>query len=154
MTRLEKAWKLVCLNQFHDILPGSSIAPVYTESLSQYQEVEQIAAEIIKDALESLSAHFGPDLVVNPTSFERDEPVMVAEKLMQSGDLLPYSITPLMDLNDDAAPGKLVCKKDLLENDYLRVEFNSAGDITSIFDKIAQREVLPEGYPLQSVDRF
>ena len=65
---LDKAWKLVCLNQFHDILPGSSIAPVYTESLSQYQEVEQIASGINKTALESLSAHFGPHLLVNPTS--------------------------------------------------------------------------------------
>lgn len=141
---LEKAWKLILLNQFHDILPGSSIAPVYTESLIQYQEVEQITAGISKSALESLSAHFGPHLLVNPTSFERDEPVIIAGKLSESGKLLPYSITPLMDLNDDAAPGELVCKKDLMENDYLRVELNSAGDITSIFDKIAQRDVLPE----------
>jgi len=49
---LDKAWKLVCLNQFHDILPGSSIAPVYTESLSQYEEVEQITSRISKAALE------------------------------------------------------------------------------------------------------
>ncbi|MCD6424482.1 MAG: alpha-mannosidase [Anaerolineales bacterium] len=142
---LEKAWKLVCLNQFHDILPGSSIAPVYAESLIQYQEVEQITAEISKDALGSLSSRFGSDLVVNPTSFERDEPIMVDGELRGSGELLPYSITPLMEINHDPAPGKLICKKDLLENDYLRVEFNNAGDITSIFDKIALREVLPEG---------
>ncbi len=141
---LDKAWKLVCLNQFHDILPGSSIAPVYTESLVQYQEVEQIASRIKKSALESLSAQFGSGLLVNPTSFERNELVMADGELKKSGELLPYSITPLLEVNDTAAPGKLVCKKDLLENDYLRVEFNSAGDITSIFDKITRREVLPE----------
>jgi len=141
---LDQAWKLVCLNQFHDILPGSSIAPVYTESLGQYQEVEQIAGGIINDALESLSAHFGPDLLINPTSFERDEPVMIAGELRESANLLPYSITPLMELNGDTAPGGLICKKGLLENDFLRVELNSDGDITSIFDKIAQRDVLPE----------
>ncbi len=39
----------------------------------------------------------------------------------------------------------LVCDPQLLENDFLRIELNEAGDITRIFDKIAGREVLPEG---------
>ena len=38
-TELRRAWELVCLNQFHDIIPGSSIGPVYVESLEQYSEV-------------------------------------------------------------------------------------------------------------------
>ena len=38
-TELGRAWELVCLNQFHDIIPGSSIGEVYTESLAQYEEV-------------------------------------------------------------------------------------------------------------------
>ena len=33
----------------------------------------------------------------------------------------------------------------MLENDALRVEFDAAGDITRLFDKIAEREVLPPG---------
>ena len=33
---LHQAWELVCLNQFHDIIPGSSIGPVYAESQQQY----------------------------------------------------------------------------------------------------------------------
>jgi alpha-mannosidase len=37
---LKAAWQLVCLNQFHDILPGSSINPVYSESLEQYAQLE------------------------------------------------------------------------------------------------------------------
>jgi hypothetical protein len=32
----QRAWQLVCLNQFHDIIPGSSIGPVYVESQAQY----------------------------------------------------------------------------------------------------------------------
>ena len=70
---------------------------------------------------------------------------MINGELRESGKLLPYSITPLMELDDEPAPGELVCKKGLLENKCLRVELNSAGDITSIFDKISHREVLPEG---------
>jgi len=141
---LEKAWKLVCLNQFHDILPGSSIAPVYSESMVQYEEVEQIAAGIVNDSLKCLSAQFSSHLLVNPTSFERNEPIMANGALRESGKVPPYSITPMIELNDTPSPRSLICKKDLLENKYLRVEFNDAGDITRIFDKTAQREVLPE----------
>ena len=34
--KLDKAWKGVLLNQFHDILPGSSIARVYEEARRRY----------------------------------------------------------------------------------------------------------------------
>ena len=121
---LDKAWKLVCLNQFHDILPGSSIAPVYQESLLQYREVERICQQIQDSALKSLSKRFGSHLLVNPTSFERDEPVLINGKLTGSGKLAPYSITPITEIIDTPKPGKLICKKDLLENEYLRVEIN------------------------------
>ena len=40
---LNKAWELVCLNQFHDIIPGSSIGPVYVESQEQYAAVRASA---------------------------------------------------------------------------------------------------------------
>ena len=40
---LRHAWELVCLNQFHDIIPGSSIGPVYVESQKQHAEVQGTA---------------------------------------------------------------------------------------------------------------
>ena len=141
---LTKAWKLVCLNQFHDILPGSSIAPVYKESLEQYQEVEELAEQITNQALEALSGHFGSRMIINPTSFERDEPVCLDGKTISVGALEPYSISPLSEPNK-TSPGKLICRKDLIENDFIRIEINSAGDISRIYDKQAAREVLPEG---------
>ena len=144
---LEKAWKLVCLNQFHDILPGSSIAPVYQESLEQYGEVESLANQVKDMALEKIAAQLGTGmLLINPTSFTRDEPVLIFDQFHQPGLLPPYSITPLpLDLPDTKPTGKLICQKDLLENEFLRVELNKAGDITRIYDKKAEREVLPEG---------
>ena len=41
--QFSRAWQLVCLNQFHDIIPGSSIGAVYEESQRQYAEVRQFA---------------------------------------------------------------------------------------------------------------
>ena len=43
----------MCLNQFHDIIPGSSIGPVYVESQAQYAEVRAIG-ERVMDALREL----------------------------------------------------------------------------------------------------
>ena len=37
--------QLTCLNQFHDILPGSSIAEVYAESREQYDQIERLAGD-------------------------------------------------------------------------------------------------------------
>jgi alpha-mannosidase len=50
---LNQAWQLVCLNQFHDILPGSSIGPVYQESQAQYYKVQNIARKFVKQPLMS-----------------------------------------------------------------------------------------------------
>ena len=36
---LEQAWKLVCLNQFHDILPGTSITEVFEDAERDYAPV-------------------------------------------------------------------------------------------------------------------
>jgi alpha-mannosidase len=143
---LEDAWKLVCLNQFHDILPGSSIGPVYQESLAQYAQVKKLADQICLTALAELEKYFGSNLIINPTSFVRDEAFLLDDRYIQSGSLPPYSITSLDDLKREIkTAGNLICKKDILENDFLKVEFNQSGDITRIYDKIAGREVLPEG---------
>ena len=69
---LQQAWQLVCLNQFHDIIPGSSIGPVYAESRAHYAEVRRLAEAARQAALASLAARLGGDrLVVNPTGFPR-----------------------------------------------------------------------------------
>jgi alpha-mannosidase len=69
---LRRAWELVCLNQFHDILPGSSIGPVYEDSLRQYAEVKALAEGVRDAALQAVHRQAGGDiLVVNPTPFLR-----------------------------------------------------------------------------------
>lgn len=51
---LESAWKKVLLNQFHDIIPGTSIPPVYIEAYQMYEEVKTTAKAVIAKA----SIHF------------------------------------------------------------------------------------------------
>jgi alpha-mannosidase len=175
---LRRAWELVCLNQFHDIIPGSSIGPVYVVSQEQYAQVREIAAQVQADALSAITGQVGiaPDTgreiwVINPTSFAQDELVYWPQALPERQGLRLSDGTPLpvqasgegtwigvgrvaafginrivvTDGRIAAAPASLTATPTLLENDLLRVELNAAGDITRIYDKAHQREVLPPG---------
>jgi alpha-mannosidase len=50
-TELEIAWKTVLFNQFHDILPGSSISEVFVDANQAWERVWQSCYEIIDTAL-------------------------------------------------------------------------------------------------------
>lgn len=80
--RLHDAWKLVLLNQFHDILPGSSIAEVYEQTAREYTFVKAECASMQAQALDALGRRAGcepaePDcadtlLAWNPLSYPQD----------------------------------------------------------------------------------
>ncbi len=168
---LNQAWELVCLNQFHDILPGSSIHAVYEESQAQYKEVLAAAERVSTEALTALARVLGGDvLVVNPSSFPRrdlaclpgglpagaaglarldGQPVLIQTTAegcwLDAGELPPYSVTPLVSAARADPPSRLSVSPTLLENELLRIELNAAGDIVRVYDRDAQREVLPPG---------
>lgn len=50
-SQAKRAWELTLLNQFHDILPGSSIYQVYEDSREQYEEIFRLDSEMIEKAL-------------------------------------------------------------------------------------------------------
>ena len=56
--RLLDAWKLLLLNQFHDILPGSSIAQVNDEAIEDFARVRAMANDAVDSALRGLA---GPE---------------------------------------------------------------------------------------------
>ncbi len=66
-------WRKLLLNQFHDILPGSSITPVYVQAEADYAKIEAAALQIRDDALAVLCNYVSGDLqLVNPTSFSNN----------------------------------------------------------------------------------
>ncbi|MBN1436441.1 MAG: alpha-mannosidase [Sedimentisphaerales bacterium] len=178
--KLDYAWKLVCLNQFHDILPGSSITPVYKRTEAEYAEIAEICQQIRQDALKALGAVIGGDmLLVNPSSFTRDDLVFWPEKLkagqvlqrdgkvldcqaaedgtwITPGAMAPFSVVPVQVVEGkaQAVANTLAVSENLLENECLRVEFNKAGDIVSIYDKVDQREVLPADMVANQLQAF
>lgn len=54
--KLKQGWRLILLNQFHDIIPGSSIPEVYETSAKEYGEVFRLGGEGLSLGLAALAA--------------------------------------------------------------------------------------------------
>jgi alpha-mannosidase len=52
--QLDVGWRTLLLNQFHDILPGSSIPQVYVDSNADFAQARRIAEAVRGDALASI----------------------------------------------------------------------------------------------------
>lgn len=68
---LDKAWKGVLLNQFHDILPGSSIARVYEEASALYEQILADTANITSTAQLALATNGEGKSVFNSLNWPR-----------------------------------------------------------------------------------
>ena len=51
---LLQGWKLILLNQFHDIIPGTSIAEAYVTSSIEYEHVFNMGNESLERSLPAL----------------------------------------------------------------------------------------------------
>lgn len=94
--KLNEGWETILLNQFHDILPGSSIKEVYEDSKEQYLEVLSKGSEIVKAALSNIASNIEIDslsvVVFNQLGFNRSD---VAELKLPEGfesvEVIDYS---------------------------------------------------------------
>lgn len=88
---LNAAWKLVLLNQFHDIIPGSSIDEVYVDSYRQYDEIFAKGKAVKDRAVAALAARIDtrgdglPVLVLNSLSWERSDTVTFESNRIRKG---------------------------------------------------------------------
>jgi alpha-mannosidase len=77
---LDEAWKIVLRNQFHDILDGSSIGPVYDEVAGFYRQARARAERALDFSLETISSQVDtrgpgvPAVVYNPLLWDRTGP--------------------------------------------------------------------------------
>jgi alpha-mannosidase len=82
--RIEEAWKILLFNQFHDILPGSSITPVYEDADKDYAWVNAECRQALDASLESIASEADttgpgkPVVLFNGLSWARGGLVQVA----------------------------------------------------------------------------
>ncbi|MFF1376319.1 alpha-mannosidase [Streptomyces sp. NPDC058308] len=139
---LDRLWKTVLLHQFHDILPGSSIAWVHREARDTYERVLAELDEITAAAVRSLGA--GGPAALNASPYPRDEVVDPGDGTLVRVDV-PALGTRSLDAARDAGPGALAHTTGdtiLLTNEHLSVTVDAAGLLTSVKDLDAGREVL------------
>jgi len=82
---LEMAWKQVLFNQFHDILPGSSIPEVFEEANQLWEAAETVGQQILQTAWAAIAAQIAlpppptpdcqPIVVFNPLNWARSQVV-------------------------------------------------------------------------------
>ena len=156
---LDRLWKLLLLNQFHDIIPGSSIEWVYKDSLREYAEIVASGATLLLAASKRASGAPVKAVVLNTLSQPARRLVELPKDHGLPGGALPTQNTrdiegidrtialtaelpgPGVFALDRAEPAGAVTVSGLtLENDLLRVELDKAGRVVSLIDKRLARE--------------
>ncbi len=136
--RLQRIWRTVLLQQFHDILPGSSIAWVHREAERNYAEVAAELEEIIASALRALVGEGEATVAVNAGPFARDGVAALGAAVLD-GTRRTGTTTPVPDTTRDRGGW-------VLENDLVRVVVDANGHVVSAVDRASGREaILPGG---------
>ncbi|MET8431925.1 glycoside hydrolase family 38 C-terminal domain-containing protein [Streptomyces sp900116325] len=163
---LDRVWKTVLLHQFHDILPGSSIAWVHREARDTYEEVRAELADLVAEAVTELGAADGL-VALNSSPYDRGQVIELdaeASAVLPSGaqsqpldegrtavfarspglgaGLLDGSAVPEREaVTSRTADGGFV-----LDNGILRVTVDRDGLIAAVRDLDAHREVIAPGH--------
>ncbi|MBE5966631.1 MAG: alpha-mannosidase [Lachnospiraceae bacterium] len=79
--KINNAWETILLNQFHDIIPGSSILEVYEVSGKQYAKILSEGKEMMKEALSAITDHISIKerslVIFNTLSYHRSDVTIV-----------------------------------------------------------------------------
>lgn len=133
---LDEIWKEVLLYQFHDILPGSSIQRVYTESVARYNQMIEKLNNIANGLAKRISDGKNIKNFVNTLSFDRTEFVKKEDKWYLA-KAAPFASATLTEQKDF---GSLNAGADFIENEFIKITFDSDGIIKSYFNKAANKE--------------
>ncbi len=156
---LEKTWKLLLVNQFHDILPGSSIGRVYERARKEHAHIREEWEKMAQNAMSALTEKDGGLTVFNTLPWERKALVRIPENwkgaaedgtsvsLQKESDGVYAEVTvpscgwtTLKPAETCVESAAVKAEKTLLENELLAVSINEYGEITGILDKETGRD--------------
>ncbi|MBQ8611924.1 MAG: alpha-mannosidase [Oscillospiraceae bacterium] len=168
-----KLWKAVLTNQFHDILPGSSIHQVYEDCDVIYARTFAQANALFDEAITALNTHIGVGddqlavwnflgwpvtgtvcaALTGSFAALTDEDGRAVNAVVTAGEtgtefLFEAQNIPAMGVKVFTAVGKAAeaaAALPVLENAHLRVTLDENGNIISLYDKHANREAFAEG---------
>ena len=154
---LDEAWKKLMINQFHDIIPGSSINLVYKNTHKEYEGIHKTCDKLLNKSasilfkkdknsftlVNSLSYHF-KGVVKIPHKYKgyqiiSDDKISLATQQVNKDlvcfvDLEPFSFKTFSKGQKEKS--KTVNHSSLvLENNYVKYEFHKDGTLKSAYDK-------------------
>jgi alpha-mannosidase len=183
---INNAWKIILLNQFHDILPGSSIKGVYEDSLKQYLEIYKSGKDKIGMLTENIAAQIELKelsvVVFNQLGFDRNELVefdlpldfesikvsditgkvlasqlinyetpegQIKKRVLFFAENIPSKGYKVFKLSNSGGTdfdiNNIQIGKSFIKNKYFDICFDEEQNITSIFDKLNNRQILKAG---------
>lgn len=89
---LEEAWKLVLLNQFHDIIPGSSVQEVYVDSARDYEQVREVGERIVTDSLRRIASKLDSSNMTRPVALFQNASIPGEASIPWSEESAPQSV--------------------------------------------------------------
>ncbi len=137
--KITELYKKFLINQFHDILPGSHIHPVYIDAMTDYEEIESALDKIIRKG----SKYF------NTLNFKRNALTFIenekgtATRYGKKGNWLVPDIPALSSANlrKSAFSGEwFSVENNNIETPYYKAELNNDGSFISLYDKELSRE--------------
>ncbi|WP_208591933.1 alpha-mannosidase [Gracilibacillus suaedae] len=169
--QLTAGWKIILRNQFHDIIPGSSIKEVYEDAKVEYEEAEHIVEQTINEALKVCVAETESNsyTIINSSSWQRDDWAFIPNEVDgtwrdHTGNLLKSQATNdgvVVYVTDIPALGVASISREehtkdrilpafkegnnSMDSPFYTISWNTNGQLTSIWDKKANRELLQQG---------
>ena len=159
----DRLWKVLLKNQFHDILPGTSIHEAMEDCRPDFAMLEECGNALLHKALSSLNSEVNAPEdgiivwnlhshnVTGPVKVKTDRDVnAVMREYTENGERyiefiaedvpsMGFRFYPFGEKKEAPA---VKCEKNVIENEFLRAELDENGIITSIFDKENNRETL------------
>lgn len=152
--KINEGWECILLNQFHDIIPGSSIHSVYERCDEDYKNILDSGHALESKAYNSLMSNIKTDggvVIFNQNSFEGNGFVEYKGKTYRVNGI-PAKGYKVVKLDEQKSEYSLNGKT--LETGNYIAEFNDEYVITRLYDKKNRREVLRDGGRANYIEAF
>jgi len=132
-SQLQSLWEEYLVQQFHDILPGTSVNKVYKDAMESYLSIESILQDKINSLFSRKHSQESREAIIfNPHSREYSGPVKY------NGQYFYYKYLAPASLNNRKLKSIIFkeSKGSILENDALKLTINTNnGSLSSVYDK-------------------
>lgn len=151
---LTECYKLLLVNQFHDILPGSHIAPVAKDAMSDYHNIEERLRQVINKAVTQMASDdTDAQIAVNTLPFRRSGIQLVGDK-WQEIEIDSMSVKPLVECCNNQNKDWFKFENNVIETPVLKAVFADDGSFSSFYDKTLNREFVRKGGSLNKLNIY